>query len=36
MLLYGQRAVPAKLEAAGYRFRHATLDEALAAALGSA
>ena len=22
MLLYGQRAVPAKLEAAGYRFRH--------------
>jgi uncharacterized protein (TIGR01777 family) len=36
MLLYGQRAVPAKLEAAGYRFRHATLEEALAAALGSA
>jgi uncharacterized protein (TIGR01777 family) len=35
MLLYGQRAVPAKLEAAGYRFRHATLDEALAAALGT-
>jgi hypothetical protein len=36
LLLYGQRAVPAKLEAAGYRFRHATLEEALAAALGSA
>jgi uncharacterized protein len=35
MLLYGQRAVPAKLEAAGYRFRHATVDEALAAALGT-
>jgi uncharacterized protein len=35
MLLYGQRAVPAKLEAAGFRFRHATLEEALAAALGS-
>jgi uncharacterized protein len=36
MLLYGQRAVPAKLEAAGYRFRHRTLDEALAAALDRA
>jgi uncharacterized protein len=36
LLLYGQRAVPAKLEAAGYRFRHGTLDEALAAVLGSA
>jgi uncharacterized protein len=36
LLLYGQRAVPAKLEAAGYRFRHATLDEALAATLGRA
>jgi uncharacterized protein (TIGR01777 family) len=35
MLLFGQRVVPAKLEAAGYRFRHATLDEALAAALGT-
>jgi uncharacterized protein (TIGR01777 family) len=33
MLLYGQRVVPAKLEAAGYRFRYRTLDEALAAAL---
>jgi uncharacterized protein (TIGR01777 family) len=36
MLLFGQRAVPAKLEAAGYRFRHATVEDALAAALGSA
>ena len=36
MLLYGQRAVPAKLEAAGYRFRHRTVDEALAAALDRA
>lgn len=36
MLLYGQRAVPAKLEAAGYRFRHARIEDALAAALGSA
>ena len=35
MLLYGQRAVPAKLEAAGFRFRHATVEEAMAAALGS-
>jgi uncharacterized protein (TIGR01777 family) len=35
MLLFGQRAVPAKLEAAGYRFRHATVEEAMAAALGS-
>jgi uncharacterized protein (TIGR01777 family) len=36
LLLYGQRAVPAKLEAAGYRFRHRTVDEALAAALDRA
>lgn len=36
MLLYGQNAVPAKLEAAGFRFRHTTLDDAFAAALGSA
>ena len=36
MLLFGQRVVPAKLEAAGYRFRHRTLDEALAAALDRA
>jgi uncharacterized protein len=33
LLLYGQRAVPAKLEAAGYPFRHPTLRDALAAAL---
>ena len=36
MLLYGQRVVPAKLEAAGYRFRHRTLDEALATVLDRA
>jgi len=36
MLLFGQRVVPTKLEAAGYRFRHRTLDEALAAALDRA
>ncbi len=35
LLLYGQRAVPAKLTAAGYQFRHVTLADALAAALGS-
>lgn len=35
LLLFGQNAVPATLEAAGYRFRHATLDDALAAALGT-
>jgi uncharacterized protein len=33
LLLYGQRAVPAKLEEAGYRFRHPTLRDALTAAL---
>ena len=33
MLLFSQRLIPAKLEAAGYRFRHRTVDEALAAAL---
>lgn len=33
LLLYGQRAVPAKLEAAGYPFQHPTLRDALAAAL---
>jgi uncharacterized protein len=33
LLLYGQRAVPAKLEEAGYRFRHPTLRDALAAAV---
>jgi hypothetical protein len=31
LLLFGQRAVPAKLEAAGYPFRHRTVAEALAA-----
>jgi uncharacterized protein len=31
LLLYGQRAIPAKLEAAGYRFEHPTLTDALAA-----
>lgn len=35
MLLYGQRAVPAKLLAAGYQFRHPTLPDALAAAIPS-
>ncbi|MGI5132704.1 TIGR01777 family oxidoreductase [Pseudonocardia sp. CA-107938] len=33
MLLYGQRAIPAKLLAAGYDFRHRTLDDALAVAV---
>jgi uncharacterized protein len=33
MLLYGQRAIPAKLQAAGYQFRHHSLTDALAAAL---
>jgi uncharacterized protein (TIGR01777 family) len=36
MLLFGQRVVPAKLEAAGYTFRHRTVDEALAAAVDRA
>jgi len=35
LALYGQRAVPAKLAAAGYRFQHPQLRDALAAALGS-
>lgn len=35
MLLAGQRAIPAKLQAAGYQFRHHTLAEALSAAEGS-
>jgi NAD dependent epimerase/dehydratase family enzyme len=35
-LLFGQRAVPAKLQAAGYPFRHTTVAEALAAALDRA
>jgi uncharacterized protein len=34
MLLYGQRAVPAKLQAAGYPFRHVGVGEALSAAAG--
>lgn len=34
MLLFGQRAVPAKLLAAGYDFRHRTLSDALAVAVG--
>ncbi|MGY1671273.1 TIGR01777 family oxidoreductase [Geodermatophilus sp. SYSU D00710] len=33
-VLAGQRAVPARLQAAGYRFRHATLPSALREALG--
>ncbi len=33
MLLFGQRAVPAKLLAAGYQFRHHTIRDALAAAI---
>lgn len=33
MLLAGQRALPAKLEAAGYQFRHPELDAALEALL---
>jgi uncharacterized protein (TIGR01777 family) len=35
LALYGQRAVPAKLEAAGYTFRHAFVRDALAAAVPS-
>lgn len=35
MLLGGQRAVPQKLLERGYKFRHPTLDGALAAALGT-
>lgn len=35
MLLAGQRAVPAKLQAAGYQFRHHALAEALSATEGS-
>jgi len=33
-ILTGQRAVPKKLERAGFRFRHPTLESALADALG--
>lgn len=35
MLLSGQRAIPAKLQAAGYQFRHHAVSEALAAAIGT-
>ena len=35
MLLAGQRAIPAKLQAAGYQFRHQGIAEALSAAEGS-
>jgi hypothetical protein len=34
LLLGGQRVLPDKAEASGFRFRHATLDSALAAMLG--
>jgi uncharacterized protein (TIGR01777 family) len=34
MLLGGQRVLPAKLQAAGFEFRHPDLDEALADVLG--
>jgi uncharacterized protein (TIGR01777 family) len=33
VLLTGQRAVPAKADALGYRFRYPSVDEALASAL---
>ncbi len=33
LLLYGQRAVPARLEATGYQFRHLSIGDALSAAL---
>jgi NAD dependent epimerase/dehydratase family enzyme len=33
-LLQGQRVLPARLEAAGYRFAFPTLDEALRHELG--
>ncbi|HEX5811866.1 MAG TPA: TIGR01777 family oxidoreductase [Pseudonocardia sp.] len=33
LLLFGQRAVPARLEATGYQFRHLTVGDALSAAL---
>jgi uncharacterized protein (TIGR01777 family) len=35
MLLYGQRAIPGKLQDAGYQFRHNAITDALAAALES-
>ena len=33
VLLTGQRAVPAKADAIGYRFRHPHIDHALAASV---
>lgn len=36
MLLSGQRVVPAKVTALGFKFAHATIDQALAATLGKA
>lgn len=35
MALFGQRVVPAQLQATGYQFRHHAVGEALAAAVGS-
>ena len=35
ILLFGHRAIPAKLQAAGYQFRHHAVGEALAAAVGT-
>ena len=35
MLLFGQRAVPAKLHKGGYQFRHHSVNDALAAAVGT-
>jgi NAD dependent epimerase/dehydratase family enzyme len=34
LLLASQRAVPARLQAAGYSFRHSTLETAVRATLG--
>jgi hypothetical protein len=34
LLLASQRAVPARLQASGYRFRYASLEEALRGVLG--
>jgi uncharacterized protein (TIGR01777 family) len=33
LLLYGQRALPARLEATGYQFRHLTIGDGLSAAV---
>lgn len=35
LALFGQRAVPARLEAAGYTFRHPSIRDALAVAVGT-